>query len=313
MKQFVLDHITEQYNQPKQEAKPHFERDEADIYLELAAGKTVAVYIINRAVRVPEIKARYEENTANEIHTLFIVDGRTLPENQTEIEPPHWLSALHTLTHSRVYAYWVEDRSVTIRPIHMEWKWGTAPRKVEYGPVVDVRNIRPQMISVASKYITGSYATVDLGEGTFWKKHEPIDDRTYKYSWRQWNYSTKRTYADPDNHEDQTWDPEEEFERHYGGVGGYDQYARTYSNQQRRQRSRPPQRQSSPAESKYYALLGVPSTATFEEIKRAYRRKAMENHPDLHPENKEVYTAKMADINEAFKALSEKVKATPIN
>ncbi|MER3603711.1 MAG: molecular chaperone DnaJ, partial [Thermus sp.] len=38
----------------------------------------------------------------------------------------------------------------------------------------------------------------------------------------------------------------------------------------------------------YYAILGVSKDATQEEIKRAYRRLALEYHPDKHPGNKEI-------------------------
>jgi curved DNA-binding protein CbpA len=43
-------------------------------------------------------------------------------------------------------------------------------------------------------------------------------------------------------------------------------------------------------------------------VKQAYRRKAREYHPDMHPNEKEKYTAKMADINAAFEAIVKKTK-----
>ena len=37
----------------------------------------------------------------------------------------------------------------------------------------------------------------------------------------------------------------------------------------------------------YYEVLGVDKNASADDIKRAFRRKAKECHPDLHPDDKE--------------------------
>ena len=51
-----------------------------------------------------------------------------------------------------------------------------------------------------------------------------------------------------------------------------------------------------------YRVLGVSPGATQDEIKRAYRRKAKENHPDLHPNDPEA-SKRMNEINEAYDML----------
>ena len=50
----------------------------------------------------------------------------------------------------------------------------------------------------------------------------------------------------------------------------------------------------------YYEVLGVARTATADEIKKAYRKKAIEYHPDRNPDNKEA-EEKFKEAAEAYK------------
>ena len=49
----------------------------------------------------------------------------------------------------------------------------------------------------------------------------------------------------------------------------------------------------------YYEVLGISKGASAEEIKKAYRRLAKENHPDLHPGDTAA-EARFKEVNEAY-------------
>ena len=54
----------------------------------------------------------------------------------------------------------------------------------------------------------------------------------------------------------------------------------------------------------YYSVLGVPATASAEEIRSAYLRKSRALHPDVNPEGAEFLLA----VQEAYRVLSDPAK-----
>ena len=57
----------------------------------------------------------------------------------------------------------------------------------------------------------------------------------------------------------------------------------------------------------FYATLGVPQNASIEEIKKAYKKLARENHPDLNPGDLEA-EKKFKEVSEAHSVLGDERK-----
>ena len=57
----------------------------------------------------------------------------------------------------------------------------------------------------------------------------------------------------------------------------------------------------------YYKILGVDRTAKEEDIKRAYRKLALQYHPDHNPNNQQS-EEKFKEINEAYQVLGDSQK-----
>ena len=306
MKQFVLDYLKAEIATIDGARITHPVNPDGDLHVQLKTGKQIVFYVINRALRLTEIREKYEGNTARRVHSLYVVDQRLLPVHGAHAEAAYWVQALHALTHGRIYTYSCDRRACTIKPLHIDWQWGAETRHFQYGPPVNIRHLRTDVVEVNSKYIIGVFAAAGFGDAAFWQRRSAADDtKGQAYSWRNFSYRSEKKRAEPPPRDD--WDRWEDFQANYGEAPGED-YTFDWENIGREQ-SQGSSRRARTAGLQEYALLGVNLGATFDEVKRAYRRKARENHPDMHPPHqRQEYTIKMAEINAAFEAIKKNLE-----
>jgi len=62
------------------------------------------------------------------------------------------------------------------------------------------------------------------------------------------------------------------------------------------------------AKSDYYDILAVSKDSSADEIKKAYRKQALEWHPDRHKDDKDAAEKRFKEINEAYQILSDSQK-----
>ena len=58
----------------------------------------------------------------------------------------------------------------------------------------------------------------------------------------------------------------------------------------------------------YYEILGVSKNATEQQIKKSYRKLAMQYHPDRNPRNEKWANEKFKEVNEAFSVVGDPEK-----
>jgi hypothetical protein len=236
-------------------------------------GVFVNVYFLEEAVKTRAIKRILQESSEIGVGSMFIVKAGLLPADRTRFEPKEWLLALHEITRERVYLYDFDEDGPRIAQVHLEPLGATGDMLTRYGPPIKFEQIRYYKLSARAKYIRGDWQVADFGFYAFWR--DPYAPYTASYrrpestgqtTWRAWSQTT--------------WEQD-----------------RTTSV------NAPPQRRDKLAIS--YELLAVKHDATREEIKAAFRKLALQLHPDTSNLPKDEAVLRFQEISRAYEFIKE--------
>jgi hypothetical protein len=246
----------------------------ADVAVLTWTGVKIHVHLIDQPVTTRAIKRTLQQNSDVGINTLFMVSAHILPEDGTRIPSKDWMIALQTLNNERIYAYRIRDGRPEVIQVHLEETRGIASTdyRVWYGPTVDFSRLRYFRKSIKLRSVKGDWLIADFGSPAFWKntdyragrerQQRPPGTHTY---WQTWSAGT-------------TWD------------GPYER----------------PQEERRSSETfgdhlhHCYQLLGVNQGASEAEVKRAYRQRALDYHPDTSSLPEDQATVKFKALTAAY-------------
>lgn len=122
----------------------------------LASGETARLYLIESPITLYEIKSILEPNTAEGVHTLFLLwCDMLLPGHGYRYRPEDWMAALLSLYGDRIYAYDFNGPDIYIFPVHFDG--AGYEREVRFGYTVNPEHLRAETVVASATYMSGSW------------------------------------------------------------------------------------------------------------------------------------------------------------
>jgi hypothetical protein len=246
---------------------------EADIIVHSWRGIIIYVHIVDSPLKTRQIRKMAQDATRNGIGTLFVVNAALLPPDGARTGPDEWLMAIHALMDEKVYAYRIDARGPHIFQVHFKATTKSDERDVWYGEDIPLRQLPFYRIWVKMNAMKGDYLIANFDGVPFWHNKDYRSARADAFDKAQ-RASRGGEYA--------------RFAFSTGGVNGPEL-------------TREP---DSPL-ARSYAALGLKYNATCEEVKAAFRRLALEVHPDTSKLPKAEAETRFRAITEAYNTIRD--------
>lgn len=247
---------------------------DADLMIRTWVGMNVKVYFLNGVPNIRALKRVIQENTRQYQGTMFLALHTLMPADKHRLIPDEWMQALHELNSERIYTFIPDEEC--IRQVHFDYMPDGIEREAWHGAPVVFEKLRVLNVSANGRNIRGQWMMADFGPNMYWKLSEQRAERL--------RGRFKPRFA---SHAEQfVW-------THYD-AGGMPGGATNESL-----------RRAHMTEIEYsHFVLGIPQTASQEEVKAAYRKLAREYHPDVSQLPKDDAETRFNEITTAY----EKIK-----
>lgn len=243
----------------------------ADLVVHTWAGIHVHIHLLEEPLKTRTIRRIVDGTTRVGVASLFLVSVRLLPAPGERVPGDRWYVALHALTSTRLYAFDLRAHKPVIRQVHFEKIGKPGEVETEYGPQIDIEQLRWYRNAVKSSLIKGFWMVADFGPDV--NKKPP----SAEFGARTDHQRARQNYA-------------------YIGH-------QSANSERRHQEHASETEETAPSTKKNrlelsFELLTVNREATREEVRAAFRKLALELHPDVSDLPKH-------EAEERFRALTE--------
>jgi hypothetical protein len=249
----------------------------ADIVVYSWRGIIIHVHVLDEPIKVRNLKKLAQEATRIGVGSLFVVDARLLPPDGARLTPDEWILAVHALTDGKIYAYRSDGQETHIFQVHLKPTTKPDERDVWYGPDIALGQLPFYRLWVKMQSIKGDYLVANFAADPFWRNPD---------------YRNGRMAADERQRAQK--------------AGQYERYDFGYGNGPAHAISQPVPTQLEIS----YTLLGLKLGASCEEIKAAFRKLAMEVHPDVSNLPKDEAENKFRALNDAYNFIRDQGACT---
>lgn len=248
-----------------------FQTHDADLVISTWMGSQLYLYILDDAPRLRDIKATLRENSRDGIGTLFLIPLTVLPDESAVLRLPDWQDALVSLNKGFIYAYHVNEAGEpNLTQVHYEAAEKRGEFRVWYARDFDIETVNVQR-RVMNEGIRGTWYVGDIASQAY--KRRVKSERANQ----RFHYQTKYTQDIPNR----------------GGRGNGRKSA--FNDLSPKQAA---QEVLAACE-----LLGIPTEATHEQAKQAFRQRAMQVHPDVSALPRNIADQRFKELNHAFETI----------